>query len=585
MRKSIISLATAMAFGASALGLPQMAGAQSDSDLQAQVKALQEQLKAIQAQLDKQAAAQKQTETTAQAASAAAQTASAEVKKAADAAFLQRTSPDALTFATKGGGNFTLYGNLDVSVDVATNGLNNAPFGGATDPLVLAGKNGWLPAIATNNTYVGLRGMQPISAWKDTNFLWQIQTNIAISNVAGTGETNSSQNNTASGALSTGTSFVGFGGKDWGSVKIGKTLSPYYNSTLVFNPFRGQLGGMDVVMGNTGGDNRVEFGTILEHALWYESPDMDGLKVAALYAPGQNRAADSSAIPLGSSNCSGGNMPGSGGLIGGYKSNLTSGQASIDGCNDGGFSDAFSASLTYDKPDMYLVAAYELHKNVNRGSDLVGAGGNPSAAFTAAFGPSFDSSGNPIAQSGIWSDAAYLADVGNEYAYKLGGIYRIKSTGTNIGAIWESMHRDLPASLEWQNERSRNGTWLLIQQNLPGGDQINFGWAHVDAAVGDASGQHNFNQAANDAGQSTANMYTLNYLHPVDKKLSVYANLATTINNGNAHYDLGAGGHGYYVDCHSSGYGTSASGGLDSNPHCFGGTKLEGATVGVKYKF
>jgi len=25
-------------------------------------------------------------------------------------------------------------------------------------------------------------------------------------------------------------------------------------------------------MGNTGGDNRVEFGTRLDHSVWYESP-------------------------------------------------------------------------------------------------------------------------------------------------------------------------------------------------------------------------------------------------------------------------------------------------------------------------
>jgi len=43
-------------------------------------------------------------------------------------------------------------------------------------------------------------------------------------------------------------------------------------------------------MGNTGGDNRVEFGTRLDHALWYESPKFGGgFQFNALFAPGQNR--------------------------------------------------------------------------------------------------------------------------------------------------------------------------------------------------------------------------------------------------------------------------------------------------------
>ena len=50
------------------------------------------------------------------------------------------------------------------------------------------------------------------------------------------------------------------------------------------------LGDYAVVMGNTGGDNRVEFGTRLEHSIWYESPKIGGVfSFDALVSPGQNR--------------------------------------------------------------------------------------------------------------------------------------------------------------------------------------------------------------------------------------------------------------------------------------------------------
>ena len=43
------------------------------------------------------------------------------------------------------------------------------------------------------------------------------------------------------------------------------------------NPFSGMLGDYAVVMGNTGGDNRVEFGTRIDHSIWYESPKFGGV--------------------------------------------------------------------------------------------------------------------------------------------------------------------------------------------------------------------------------------------------------------------------------------------------------------------
>jgi hypothetical protein len=130
---------------------------------------------------------------------------------------------------------------------------------------------------------------------------------------------------------------------------------------------------------------------------------------------------------------------------------------------------------------------------------------------------------------------------------------------------------------------------LTAVQDLPGANQIAVGWARANAAVGDAAGQHNFDPTIPN-GQSTANMYTIAGTHQVDRNLSFYANYAMTANNGNAHYDLGAGGHGITTDCHDSGIsgsntGAQANGGITGAGQCWGGTRIQGFSVGMRYRF
>lgn len=477
--------------------------------------------------------------------------------------FMQRIRDDSLTFKMPGGGGLTLYGNLGVSADISNNGISSAPNNGTgTNGGLGAGpfSNSYMNALSTNSTYVGLRGYQPIAAWGKNQFLWQLQTNMALTSLSGTGLTNSAQNNTASGAMTTGTSYVGIGSVDWGSVKVGKTVTPYARSTDVFNPFSGMLGNMNVIMGNTGGDNRVEFSTMMEHSIWYESPVFSNFTFAALYSPGQNRVSDGSALSAGSSNCNGGNVPGSGN---------TANLESVVGCYDGGFGDAYSASLVYDnKKDWYGLIAYEVHKNVNRSSDLPAVGSLPAGYSNAQL-------------DGM--------DVGDETAIKIGAMYKVASTGTRIGGVFESMTRNIPDVLSYQNERQRTGSWLLIQQDLPGANQLNFGWGHANKALGDPS-QHNDLNIAGNPGQSpdnSANMYTLAGIHQVDRNLSFYMNYAITLNGAAAHYDQGAGGHGYYVDCHDSGGPIPANGGSTgtAGPICWTGTTIQSLSAGMRYRF
>src|ERR1700693_4726512 len=161
-----------------------------------------------------------------------------------------------------------------------------------------------MPAVSTNSSYLGVRGYQNLPGL-EANFIYQLELGFDVSATPGLKESNSQLSDNVNGAMFNRNTYIGFGSPTWGAIKIGKTDAPYKTSTAAFNPFAGQIGDYSVVMGNTGGDNRVEFGTRLDHAIWYESPTLGGFQINALFAPGQNRDTDSSNIAAGESDCSG----------------------------------------------------------------------------------------------------------------------------------------------------------------------------------------------------------------------------------------------------------------------------------------
>ena len=512
VRKSL-AVAIALAFV-----LPGVSRADAVSDLQAQVQALQKQIDALKTQI--------QQVTTEQQADKAAQE-----KK--NEQFLQRVGPG-LTFAVPGGGDVSLYGNLDVSFDYATKGLHSDYGDNGGMPV---GKMGWQPDISTNLSYLGVRGRHPLQP--DLAFVWQLEAGMEISATPGTKNTTSNNSDAVNGALFSRNSFIGFASPVWGAVKIGKSETPYKTSTDPLNPFSGMLGDYRVIMGNTGGDNRVEFGYRAPHAIWYESPNWSGVSFNAMYAPGQNRDDTSSIVPSAEPDCSGGNIPGSGALP--------------PLCNDGSFGNLYSVSLLYRNGPLYLATAYEMHKNVNRTSDL----------------PNLDP-----------------RDVGDESAYKIGGQY-VFPTKTALSVLWERTKRKIPSDLEFQNERTRNNAWwVAVTQTLTEKDNVSFGWAHAGATPGDP-GQHNTPGGANP--DNSANMYTFAWKHAVDSSLNVYFNYAATLNHFAAHYDLGAGGHGVTQDCHDStpeaAFDPTTGGVTNTGPHCFAGGHLQGVSIGAQYRF
>ena len=547
------------------------------SDLKAQMQVLQEKLTALEQQLQK--VTQQQQPSTKVAATAAVQPSADAPKQSAanmqpnvgipalytgtargieSTHFFERKPGKSLTFFTGGGedgpGELTMYGTFDLSFDVVTKGLRGMT---GPDGLPPVGNMSWLPDVSTNISYVGVRGFQPMGTLP-LHLVYQFETQVDLASTSGTGETNSSDSNTVKGALTSRNTFIGIASPVWGAIKFGKTDAPYKLSTLRMNSFYGMVGDNQAIMGNTGGDNRVEFGTRLDHSIWYETPNWGGFNFVALFSPGQNRASNSDNLAAGESDCTGGNIPGSGGIT-----PIT--------CSDGSFSNAVSASLSYTKGPLYIAAAYERHMKVNRQSDITG----------------LYATCNAVCQ------LLESEDVADEDAGKIGAQYRL-ARGTTVSGIFERMHRYVPADLEFQNERQRLGSWFSLDQQLSRSTTLSFGWAHAFRTPGDP-GQHNDSFGTPPDGivgtdatggsnvNNQANLFSAALRYKATNSLGLYLAWGLTANSPFAHYDLGGGGRSVATDCHDA---SDAAGGLvGSNPHCWTGGQLDGGAVGMNWKF
>jgi len=497
------------------------------------------------------------------------------------------------------------FGTLDVSIDYTTKGMEGmqafhianctGPNGGA--PCTFGGPKAppfgnvsWMAMMSSNGSNVGYRGSHQIGK-SDVDFIYQVSTSIDMAAAPGLQNTWTKSSNTVQGALGLGDTFIGLRNKALGPVKFGEMYTPYKTSTDRLNPFPGMLGNYSVVMGNTGGDNRIEFGTRMDHVIVYDSPDFGGFSFDASYGFGQNPDPYNNITPLGSPDCSGSNNPGSGNLL--------------LNCDDGGFNYSYGGDLKFETGGLYLVAAYELHSGVNRSSDGIGSnnpiyGALPGAGNFCGTNPVSNTPNSPLLDclpggqymtfisefpaSATAGSPPYspLYDVADEYAVKVGGQYHF-GFGLTVSYMWEELKRKVPEVMEFQNERQRNGQWAALEYEFPGGaDRIAAGWAHAGASVGDPGGQHNYDP--NGIGQNTANMYTAAYWHKFDKQLTWYVNYAVTVNDVNAHYDIGAGAHGIKTDCHDATH-TPFIDYSSAGPTTWGGCRPQGFSTGLNFKF
>jgi predicted porin len=485
------------------------------------------------------------------------------------------------------------YGTLDVSVDDATKGMNGFvayPYSASLDPTNPAtpsvrgpakgggagpvGRVGWEADLSTNKSIIGYRGSHKIPG-TSTDFIYQIETQPAITSAPGASTSYTAQSNVTKAGIGYGDSFVGVSNNDWGKLKFGTTYTPYKKSTDRMNPFSGMLGDYAVIMGNSGGDNRVEFGTRIDHSVWYESPKFGGVfSFDALFSPGQNRTSNSLAQSSGSPDCNGGNVPGSGNLP--------------LACDDGGFDNAFSVDLKFESGPIYVTAAWELHKSVNRNSDGVGSN---SPVYNYYF--NLGNGVSPLLDWGAYNTLAgefptsatagtpeYTNDIGNETAYKIGVQYTF-DFGLVLSGIVEDLRRKLPPELEFQNERQRSGFWFAASEDFSPKDNVSVGWGHAGRTPGDPGGQHNYNPYNLN---NQANMYTIAWKHRFDKNLYWYIDAADTVNDGNSHYDLGAGGRGVTTDCHD-GTTQAFTDYSSAGPTTWGGCHVIGFSTGLNYKF
>jgi hypothetical protein len=485
------------------------------------------------------------------------------------------------------------FGTLDVSLDDATKGIrgltaysysyagagpgtgyvNNGPKG-----TQITGSVGWIGDLSTNKSVLGYRGSHTI-AGSDVDFIYQIETQPSITSSPGLNTSYTQQSNVVKGAIGYGDTYVGVQNKDWGKIKIGTTYAPYKSSTDRMNPFSGMLGDYAVIMGNSGGDNRVEFGTRLDHSIWYESPKLlaGTFSFDLLVSPGANRTYDNVVQSAGSPDCNGGNTPGSGNLP--------------QNCDDGGFGTAYSADLKFEYGGFYGTVAWELHHDVNRNSDGIGSN-SPYYGYLVGLGNgvsplldwgTYNTYLNEYGQAFVNANGftpPYLTDVADEWAIKTGVQY-VFDFGLSVSGIYEYMHRSVPPDLEFQNERQRNGLWFALSQDFSVKDNLSVGWAHAGSTPGDPGGQHNYNPGST---QDYANMYTVAWKHHFDKSLYWYLDAADTVDHGNAHYDLGAGGRGVTTDCHD-GTNTVFTDYSSAGPTTWGGCHLIGVSTGLNYKF
>jgi len=442
----------------------------------------------------------------------------------------------------------TLYGSIDVSGDV----FNPSVFDQGT-------KFG----ISSNISSFGIRVRHNLApyGWDGMAVVAQLESQVDIAAAP-----------TEKAALGTRDSFLGLE-SPWGSIKAGKTDTPYKKATAAMDPFSRTLGDYNSIMGNTGGDNRAEFDWRMDHAIWYESPILNGFQFSALISPGQNYAVDNSDYSFGdtfqcngaSARGSGSNFPGTGGAV--------PGNIGGNGCTDGSYGNAYSAAATYKNGPFTAIAAYELHENVNRhGDDNLEPG-------VAGSGPIFLPDGSQI-----------LTGVHNEWAAKVGGGYRFKDGigDLQLNAYYEWIRREVTPAEELFNERSRDGVFASATQTI-GKWALSASYAHAFKTPGNPAclsfNNINAGVACGTPGVVPVGQYQANLFDDSASQYAIGARyyfndwaswyiVASELTQGpGAHYCLGASGHGYQV-CSR-----------DAANDTIGGATLKAATTGMTFNF
>ena len=422
----------------------------------------------------------------------------------------------------------TLYGHVDLSGDI----FNAGVFDQGTK---------W--GVSSNLTSFGVRARHDLGPYGLPGWaaVAQYESLVEVAAVP-----------TERAAFGTRDSFIGME-SPWGTIKAGKSDTPYKKATSKFDPFSATLGDYNSIMGNTGGDLRAEFDWRAAHAIWYESPIWNGLQAAVMISPGQNTALDNSNYAYGDFNCPATSSRGSGSSF-----PLTS---APEGCTDGSYGNLYSASLTFNMAGFTAIGAYEFHEHTNR----IG-----------------DEAATPLSSGAVLVVPTGAVGVANEWAAKAGAGYHFND---GIGilqlyAVYERMRRENTVAAF--NERSRDGYFLSATQKIGKWD-VNGSWAHANASPGSpGTGIFNTYTVAPSPGSadfalntldSSADQYAMGLKYHFSPFVSWYVVGSYLRNGPGAHYCLGTSGHGYGV-C-----------GRDANNNVVAGNKTEAVTTGMTFDF
>jgi predicted porin len=385
-----------------------------------------------------------------------------------------------------------LYGFVDVSFDRANNGQQV------------------INEVSSNESFLGVSGGVDLGS-PLLRGIFQIETMAEVSATPGVGSSIGSRNSFA--GLST----------PYGKFMLGKYDTPYKRDTALFDPFAGSVGDYNSIMGNTAGEGRAEFDYRMPHSFFYDSPDIYGFTLNALYSPGQKlndlQAASNYAFPQGELVCSGSQQPSLNGATPNPQGTQTL-------CNDGAFKDAFSLALNYVNGPIYVTSAWEVHKSVNRESDKGGV-------------------------------------VADESAAKIGVSYHFVFDN-QFSAIYERFFRhDVAAAT---NERQRKGFYVSDVQNLGSG----FDFMAAYANAGQTPGSPKFPGL-----EDGASMYAVGPKYHFNDHASVYLIGAYLTQDPGAHYGLGAG----------EGHGTAILSPRTNGGGPLPGKSIDAASIGVQLGF
>jgi predicted porin len=431
----------------------------------------------------------------------------------------------------------TLYGSIDLSGDVFHSNVFD---------------QGTKLGIASNISSFGIRVRHNLApyGWDGMAVVAQLESQVDIAAAP-----------TERAAFGTRDSFLGLE-TPWGSLKAGKSDTPYKKSTNAMDPFSRTLGDYNSIMGNTGGDNRAEFDWRMEHAVWYESPIMSGFQFSALFSPGQNYAKDNSDYSYGdyfqcngaSTRGSGSNFPGTGGAV--------PGNIGGNGCTDGSYGNAYSTALTYKNGPFTAIAAYELHEGVNRHGD--------DGLEPGQIAPVFLADGSQV-----------LTGVHNEWAAKVGGGYHFNDGlgDLQLNAVYEWIRREVTPIEEPFNERQRDGVFASATQRI-GQWAISGSYTHAFKTPGNPAMLSVNDPALAGAATLQANLfddsatqYAVGARYYFNSWASWYVVASELVQGPGAHYCLGASGHGYQV-C-----------GRDAANDTIGGATINAVTSGMTFNF